>query len=170
MEDENEEMLVSSFLPGQICNVSKYTRPLVWEFQEPKLSMAPSGLVIDWLFFLKQVMESIVGRLAQSKADTVLLAYRLDRMEPERVRRKVHSDSNIMTGITSASQEGSLESIADLLRATSGQAAFSGKFGDCCDDDEDDLVSQVDFHQVWERFHSRWLAQAGRNILISALG
>lgn len=87
-----------------------------------------------------QVWDDIAGQLAQREAEIVLLVHRLDKLEPERVGRKVPGSFDVMTGITSASQQGGLESIAELLRTETAKADFSGKVGDCCDEE---MVSQV---------------------------
>lgn len=88
-----------------------------------------------------QIRNSVSHTLEQREADVVLVVHRLDESEPEGVRRRVHSSPNVMTGITSASQPGRLESLAELLSSGAGQAEFSGKVGDCCD--EEDVTSQV---------------------------
>ena len=89
-----------------------------------------------------QVWDDIAGQLAQREAEIVLLVHRLDKLEPERVGRKVPGSFDVMTGITSASQQGGLESIAELLRTETAKADFSGKVGDCCDEE---MVSQACF-------------------------
>ena len=88
-----------------------------------------------------QVWDNVSNTLEQRQAEIVLLVHRLDQAEPDRVSRRVPSSSSVMTGITSA-QQGRLESFAELLRTGTAGAEFSGKVGDCCDED---LVSQVKF-------------------------
>ena len=86
--------------------------------------------------------ENIAAQLAQREAEIVLLVHRLEKLEPEGIRRKVQGSFDVMTGITSASQQGGLGSIAELLRTETAKADFSGRVGDCC---EEDMVSQVAF-------------------------
>ena len=71
----------------------------------------------------------------------MLLVHRLEDPAPERVARSVPCTSNVMTGITSASQPScSMESFEELLRTGTAHAEYSGKVGDCCDEE---VVSQV---------------------------
>ena len=73
--------------------------------------------------------DSIAEHLAQREAEIVLLVHRLDKLEPEGVSRKVQGSYNVMTGITSASHQGGLQSIAELLTTETAQADFSGRVG-----------------------------------------
>lgn len=95
-----------------------------------------------------QVWEDITQHLAQRDAEIVLLVHRLDKLEPERVSRKVQGSFNVMTGITSASEHEGLASIAELLTTGTAKADFSGRVGDCCDED---VVSQVNASTCTEK-------------------
>ena len=88
-----------------------------------------------------QLWGSIAEHLTQRKADLVLLVHRLEDPAPDRVARSVPCTSNVMTGITSAPQPScSMESFEELLRTGTAHAEYSGKVGDCCDEE---VVSQV---------------------------
>lgn len=87
-----------------------------------------------------QLWGSIAEHLTQRKADMVLLVHRLEDPAPDRISRSVPCTSSVMTGITSASQAACLESFEELLRTGTAHAEYSGRVGDCCDDE---VVSQV---------------------------
>lgn len=87
-----------------------------------------------------QLWDSIAEHLTQRQAGMVLLVHRLEDPAPDRIVRTVPCCSNVMTGITSASQATCLESFEELLRTETAHAEYSGRVGDCCDDE---VVSQV---------------------------
>ncbi len=70
----------------------------------------------------------------------MLLVHRLEDPSPDRISRRVPCSPSVMTGITSASQASCLQSFEELLRTGTAHAEFSGRVGDCCDDE---VVSQV---------------------------
>jgi hypothetical protein len=87
-----------------------------------------------------QLWGSIAEHLTQRSADLVLLVHRLEDPSPDRISRRVPCSPSVMTGITSASQASCLQSFEELLRTGTAHAEFSGRVGDCCDDE---VVSQV---------------------------
>lgn len=89
-----------------------------------------------------QVWDRICNRLTEAQADVVMLVHRLEAPKPDRVRRTISSNANVLTGITNAAQQSRLQSFDELLRTGTAHAEYSGKVGDCC---EDDVVSQVAF-------------------------
>lgn len=87
-----------------------------------------------------QLWGSIAEHLTRRKADLVLLVHRLEDPAPDRISRTVPCTSSVMTGITSATQPPCLETFEELLRTGTAHAEYSGKVGDCCDEE---VVSQV---------------------------